>query len=632
MFTDTITKAQGQVTRSCSIEQSILRKQSQSYLPFQDIPPAPASFMPHGLIPKQCCSPKQSAGTDCVCLSMLPTHTKTDKFGSVNACYFPSHDSFGTAHASNNGSDTDLSNLTSRAGHGHQTSENSFGSDNQKLALGPFFNIAECHGQVYSQDGLQRYTVSLDARFDRGFFTIDNGTNWVCYRRNYFQMSAAFTCVAQNSPARLSSASTHYSYSSPTISSVPSFVSSKPDFKQIQLPCIVVDRYGVSHYIRSFQVLVTASIAGTNTLVELTQQTSKRLRGMQRALEPISCLPGGNLSQPANNDPSTVAVFERLQFASSTINNGRARSPQQYFCVQVALIGVSPNGSRIVLATAESAPLVVRGRSPSHYAMSKTNPAAAISKIVPTLPNTSPSNITNDHEQKREKEECSTKRAHTYPPISTAPDCLSMDDRFSKRARLTVQSLLSDSSTQDDSTISSNSPVISNLNQLDTEDISSMYEVASQTNSCENCLPPPMQDVYARTNDHSMMHTTVPHMPQLPPIIAYRSFYPHSTEPSSMPHSSTPSFLLPNSSYYAEAIDLHLESRHHGLESNKMAAAYKDHDTYEHFYDYPPRKNTHFHLSSPITSECTMGFDPNVLHYNHGAFSTFASSSTIDFV
>ena len=71
-----------------------------------------------------------------------------------------------------------------------------------------------------------------------------------------------------------------------------------------------------------------------------------------------------------NSPPSNQITFERIQFQKATANNGKRRAQQQYFLVVVELsanIGRQGNEDWVVIATQDSEPMVVRGRSPGHY-------------------------------------------------------------------------------------------------------------------------------------------------------------------------------------------------------------------------------------------------------------------------
>lgn len=64
------------------------------------------------------------------------------------------------------------------------------------------------------------------------------------------------------------------------------------------------------------------------------------------------------------------ATFERIQFKTATANNGKRRAAQQYYFLLVELladVGSQHPDRWIKVAFRMSAPLVVRGRSPSHY-------------------------------------------------------------------------------------------------------------------------------------------------------------------------------------------------------------------------------------------------------------------------
>jgi hypothetical protein len=78
--------------------------------------------------------------------------------------------------------------------------------------------------------------------------------------------------------------------------------------------------------------------------------------------------PGGNPHQYGGaNSTENIVTFERLQFKSATANNGKRRAAQQYYCIIVDLYAQTETGALVKIATTESAPLVVRGRSPGHY-------------------------------------------------------------------------------------------------------------------------------------------------------------------------------------------------------------------------------------------------------------------------
>ena len=185
-----------------------------------------------------------------------------------------------------------------------------------------------------------RYNMQLMPKMDRGFFLTDN--DWTCYRRNYFQVSAAFT--------------------SSTDSISP----------EISLPCLV-DVDSVLYTVVGFHMGIMAKIQGATRKIDLVQHTAKRDKGPQLIPNVKSVVPGGNpLLALGLGGSSTVATFDRLQFKTATANNGKRRAAQQYYMVVVELYAEIRRGDdsemeRVLVATSTSAPLVVRGRSPGHY-------------------------------------------------------------------------------------------------------------------------------------------------------------------------------------------------------------------------------------------------------------------------
>lgn len=212
--------------------------------------------------------------------------------------------------------------------------------------------------------------ISIDARMDnRNFFMEDQV--WTCYRRNYF----AVTC----------------SYSlDPVCADKDLFLQSHVHSRASQAPV---------RRIQALAMTISATIdKGSGKRVELIQHTPKRDKapqieiGMQKLLPKsrerprVSHHSGGGAATPilplqhADDDlalerASSSALeyaFERVQYKTATQNNGRRRSTQQYYYVVVELwadVRQSPDRKAdwIKVGDRTSAPMVVRGRSPSHY-------------------------------------------------------------------------------------------------------------------------------------------------------------------------------------------------------------------------------------------------------------------------
>ncbi|CAG8587336.1 17844_t:CDS:2 [Gigaspora margarita] len=173
-------------------------------------------------------------------------------------------------------------------------------------------------------------------KLDRGFFLADN--DWTCYRRNYFQISSAFSISNATHPVN-----------------------------EADVPCLL-EVEGQFHTVTQFLLGITARVSNSDKKIELVQHTPKRDKGPQMVPVPKSIRPGGNLNLSSVGSNSNIVTFERIQFKTATANNGKRRAAQQYYVVMVDLYAQAENGEQYRVATSTSAPLVVRGRSPGHYA------------------------------------------------------------------------------------------------------------------------------------------------------------------------------------------------------------------------------------------------------------------------
>ncbi|CAG8513764.1 1527_t:CDS:2 [Ambispora gerdemannii] len=203
---------------------------------------------------------------------------------------------------------------------------------------GPFFSPTKQLLKVWSMDRALSYKLRINSKVDRGFFLAEN--DWTCYRRNYFQISSAFSIEGNNN---------HQSSDGS------------------EVPCLL-EIEGQVHTIIGFHLGITAKVSNSDKKIELVQHTPKRDKGPQMVPQPKPIRPGGNLSLSSVGTNSNIVTFERIQFKTATANNGKRRAAQQYYVVLVDLFAQVENGELHCVATSQSAPLVVRGRSPGHYA------------------------------------------------------------------------------------------------------------------------------------------------------------------------------------------------------------------------------------------------------------------------
>ncbi|KAF9152003.1 hypothetical protein BGX20_005261 [Mortierella sp. AD010] len=199
----------------------------------------------------------------------------------------------------------------------------------------PYFYATQQHYNIQSMDRNMSYEISISAKIDRGFFLA--GGDWTCYRRNYFQLSASFSIKGLDSP------------------------------NEPEVPCLL-QRNGELATVRAFLICIGAQIQNGEKVIELVQHTPKRDKGPQITPRPTHIRAGGDLNLCSSGSSPNVITFERVQFKTATANNGKRRAAQQYYQVHVDLFAELDNGDLVLVANAFSAPLVVRGRSPGHYA------------------------------------------------------------------------------------------------------------------------------------------------------------------------------------------------------------------------------------------------------------------------
>lgn len=197
-------------------------------------------------------------------------------------------------------------------------------------------------------DIVPRLTVRVQSKMDRGFFLAQN--DWTCYRRNYFQVSTTFGIHGMN---------TH------------------PFFNDHDLDCLVETAQQGLQPVSRFVLGISARVStNDNKEIELIQHTPKRDKGPQMTPEPKTIFPGGNLSLSSVGNTQNIATFERIQFKTATANNGKRRAAQQYYVLVIDLYAETHPGERVLVASCVSSPLVVRGRSPGHYADSHDRTSA----------------------------------------------------------------------------------------------------------------------------------------------------------------------------------------------------------------------------------------------------------------
>ena len=244
-------------------------------------------------------------------------------------------------------------------------SDSLYQSGNSELKYPPFDQLHHLHQIICNG---RRVYPQMNSKIEKGFFYSDN--KWTCYRRNYISVQCSYTITPFIPNANL-----------------------------------YLDRGAGNGYnqILAMGVSLSAAVDQLNGKpVELVQHTPKRDKGPQSSVQ-IEKLPpspptkpdllhfsiyngNNNTSMPhlplQNDDDETLTTgnyatnyhktFDRIQFKSATANNGKRRAAQQYYHIIVELWADvrrahDPEAVWVKIAQNISAPMVVRGRSPSHY-------------------------------------------------------------------------------------------------------------------------------------------------------------------------------------------------------------------------------------------------------------------------
>ncbi|KAJ3101961.1 meiosis-specific transcription factor ndt80 [Phlyctochytrium planicorne] len=202
------------------------------------------------------------------------------------------------------------------------------------------FGSTEQIARVMGSDG-EDLTFLIKTNGDSGFFWTDM---WTLYRRNYFDISAAFLAFDGQSGIKLDS--------------LPSNIQ-------------VVTESGTLANVTGFSIGVTAVVHRTDTPVRLLSYTAKRDGGpsLPPALKGcrvggvLPCEVGESVVRPRGTEEGEreFVGFSRLQFkqSSSSVN-------PNFFCLRVELWARTGSGN-VRVARVLSAPLSIRAKSPACY-------------------------------------------------------------------------------------------------------------------------------------------------------------------------------------------------------------------------------------------------------------------------
>ena len=119
---------------------------------------------------------------------------------------------------------------------------------------GPPFQSTELLHRLYLPGTMAgAVQLNLHPKVDRGFFVAPEDNEWTCYRRNYFQLSLAYTITSQN----------------PNLSN-----------ESLLAAGIMLDYHGRQERVTAFKITIGARVYGSDAkIIDLVQHTPKRDKG-----------------------------------------------------------------------------------------------------------------------------------------------------------------------------------------------------------------------------------------------------------------------------------------------------------------------------------------------------------------
>jgi meiosis-specific transcription factor NDT80 len=265
----------------------------------------------------------------------------------------------------------------------------------------PFLEQEEC-AELRLHSG-QHVKAYIDAKAEKGFFLSSHDKVYTCYRRNYLSIGCGYRLdpLIPNDPLYVHSSGRNGT--ADQVQALAMTLTAAVDGaagKAVDLVQHTPKRdKGPQSAIRMIKMCPVAGQPGQGHMEHhvFGSTGSYPLQIAHNAPQPMPMLPLQNAPDPEDqaanhhaaaeqshggpgsaafpgppSPTSTAYTFERIQFKSATANNGKRRAQQQYYHLIIELhADVRQPGAEhpvwVKIAQRTSAPVVVRGRSPSHY-------------------------------------------------------------------------------------------------------------------------------------------------------------------------------------------------------------------------------------------------------------------------
>jgi hypothetical protein len=222
--------------------------------------------------------------------------------------------------------------------------------DHRLLSFGQTQNRHTIFDQ-YGRPGILEITAQIHGMFFLSEIATSSGDSIIiqpeltCYRRNLFQISGSVAC-----PAGPISALTDRGQTVPIVSQELSIFATES-----------VD----GHVIRL--IVIPWKTPPPNAPEVPSNQ--------EQEPPPITLLDHGEGGQTLSNGVFIHPIaWRRLQFRVATANNGRRKELQQHFVLRLSVTATLSDGTKLCIAEASTAPIVVRGRSPRNFQARKEIP------------------------------------------------------------------------------------------------------------------------------------------------------------------------------------------------------------------------------------------------------------------
>ena len=221
------------------------------------------------------------------------------------------------------------------------------------IMKGSLFHVPQSPGQPEQPIG-----VSIHAQSYKNLFLSDG--EWTTYRRNYLSATVSYSLANYTPGARIR-------------------------FQPIQK--LEEGEQPTIYEVYGFALGVAGIITDTGDRTEMVQHTPKRDKGPQMIPAKQPMAPKGSEQRDLGSygdgrgafsdgyltggqSLPTEHLFQRLQYRSATMNNGRRRAAQQYYNFRIELfadVGSQGPQQYVRVAHRQTFRVIVRGRSPGHY-------------------------------------------------------------------------------------------------------------------------------------------------------------------------------------------------------------------------------------------------------------------------